>query len=80
MKTLRASEARTRLFNLLDETASSHEPIQIVGKRGSAVLLSEEDWRAIQETIYLSSIPGMSKKIQKGLNTPIEDCSEEVGW
>jgi len=80
MTTLTATEARKSLYNLLDEVASSHDPIQIVGKRNSAVLISEEDWRAIQETLYLVSIPGMRESIQEGLNTPVEECSEELTW
>jgi prevent-host-death family protein len=80
MTILSASEARKRLFNLVDEVTDSHEPIQIVGKRNSAVLISEEDWKAIAETLYLASIPGMRKSIKKGLKTPVEKCSEEPGW
>ena len=60
MTALTASEARKRLHRLLDVVAASHEPIRIAGKRHSAVLLSEEEWRAIQETLHLTSIPGMT--------------------
>ena len=80
MTTLSATEARKRLYNLLDDVALSHEAVQITGKRHSAVLVSEEDWRAIQETLYLSSLPGMKESIQKGLRTPIEKCSKELDW
>lgn len=80
MTTLSASEARKRLYNLVDEVKETHEPIQIIGKRSSAVLVSEEDWRAIEETLHLTSIPGMSQSIKKGLKTPVEKCSEEPGW
>jgi antitoxin YefM len=80
MTTLSASEARKRLYNLVDEVKESHEPVQIVGKRSSAVLISEEDWKAIQETLYLASIPGMRDSIKKGLKTPVEKCSEEPRW
>ena len=80
MTTLSASEARKRLYNLVDQVKESHEPIQIVGKRSSAVLVSEEDWKAIAETLYLASIPGMRESIKKGLKTPVEKCSEEPGW
>jgi antitoxin YefM len=80
MTTLSASEARKRLFNLVDQVKESHEPIQIVGKRSSAILISEEDWKAIAETLYLASIPGMRESIKKGLKTPVEKCSEEPGW
>ncbi|MDP2899308.1 MAG: type II toxin-antitoxin system Phd/YefM family antitoxin [bacterium] len=80
MTTLSASEARRRLYNLVDEVKETHEPVQIVGKRSSAVLVSEEDWRAIQETLYLTSIPGMRESIREGLSTAIEECDEEPGW
>ncbi|SEM60483.1 prevent-host-death family protein [Syntrophus gentianae] len=80
MPILTATEARKRLYSLVDEVKESHEPIQIVGKRGSAVLISEDDWRAIQETLYLTSIPGMRESIQKGLSTPIEECDEGIDW
>ena len=80
MTTLSASEARKRLYSLVDEVKESHEPVQIVGKRSSAVLVSEEDWKAIEETLNLASIPGMRESIKKGLKTPIEKCSEEPGW
>ena len=77
MTTLTASEARRRLFSLVDEVKDSHEPVQIVGKRSTAVLVAEEDWRAIQETMYLMSVSGMRESIIKGLATPVEECSEE---
>ena len=80
MTTLSASEARKRLYNLVDEVKETHEPIQIKGKRNSAILVSEEDWRAIKETLHLTSIPGMRKSIKKGLKTPVEECDEEPGW
>ncbi|MBW2119221.1 MAG: type II toxin-antitoxin system Phd/YefM family antitoxin [Deltaproteobacteria bacterium] len=80
MSTLTATEARKRLYTLVDDVAESHDPIQIIGKRNSAVLVSEEDWRAIQETLYLSSIPKMRESIRKGLKTPVEECEEELDW
>jgi len=80
MPTLTATEARKRLYTLVDDVAESHDPIQIVGKRNSAVLLAEEDWRAIQETLYLTSIPKMRDSILKGLKTPVEECEEELDW
>jgi antitoxin YefM len=67
-----ATEARTKLYRLIDQTTQSHEPIVITGKRGNAVLVSEDDWRSIQETIYLLNIPGMRESIREGLATPIE--------
>jgi len=80
MPTLTATEARSNLYRLIDEAASSHEPIIIKGKRGSAVLISEDDWRAIQETMYLLNIPGMRESIREGLATPIEECTQELDW
>jgi len=69
--------ARAKLYKLLDEAAESHEPIQIMGKRSNAILISEEDWRSIQETLYFLSIPGMRESIRKGLKTPVERCREK---
>lgn len=80
MPTLSATEARSKLYRLIDQASSSHEPIVITGKRGNAVLLSEDDWRSVQETLYLLSIPGMRESIREGLATPIEDCAEEIDW
>jgi prevent-host-death family protein len=80
MKTITVSKAREKLYRLLDEAASSHEPIQITGKRNNVVLISEEDWNSVQETLYLLSIPGMRESIREGLETPLEDTSEEPGW
>ncbi|MBI4763484.1 MAG: type II toxin-antitoxin system Phd/YefM family antitoxin [Deltaproteobacteria bacterium] len=80
MTALSASEARKRLYNLVDEVKETHQPVQIVGKRNSAVLVSEEDWKAIEETLFLTSIPGMRESIKKGFKTPVEKCSEEPGW
>lgn len=80
MKTITATKARTNFFSLLDEAAQSHEPIQITGKRGNAILISEDDWWSIQETVYLLSIPGMRESIREGLATPVEECDRELEW
>ena len=80
MPILKATEARANLYNLIDETAESHQPIVITGKRHSAVLLSEEDWNAINETLYLVSIPGMRESIKKGLETDVSECSKDIDW
>jgi prevent-host-death family protein len=80
MGSIRVSEARDRLYRLVDGVASTHEPVIISGKRGNAVLIAEEDWRAIQESLYLLSVPGMRESIREGLATPIEDCAPEPGW
>lgn len=80
MTTLTVSKARTKLYKLLDKTAESHEPVQITGKRHTAILLGEEDWRAIQETLYLISIPRMRESIRKGLKAPLKKCSKKLNW
>lgn len=80
MTTVAATEARKRLYRLLDDVADSHEPVQITGKRNSAVLVSEEDWRAVQETLYLLSVPGMRDSIRRGLKTPVEKCLKRLNW
>jgi PHD/YefM family antitoxin component YafN of YafNO toxin-antitoxin module len=80
MTSITATEARKRFYSLLDAVADSHEPAQIAGKRHSAVLVAEEDWRAVQETLYLAGIPGMRETIVKGLKTPVEKCDEALDW
>lgn len=80
MKTITASEARAKLYRLIDETTVSSEPVQITGKRADAVLVSLDDWRAIQETLHLLSIPGMRDSIRKGMQTPLKDCLESLDW
>ena len=77
MKTLSVREAKDILEKLISETASEHEPILIKGRR-AVVLIDEDDWRAIQETLYLLSVPGMRESIKEGLRTPAEGCSEEL--
>jgi prevent-host-death family protein len=80
MPTLTATQARSKLYRLIDDTATTHQPVTITGKRGNAVLIAEEDWMAIQETLYLMSLPGMRKSIKEGLNTPIDECEEDIEW
>jgi antitoxin YefM len=80
MKTITGSEARANLYRLLDEVAVTSEPVQITGKRADAVLVSMDDWSAIQETLYLLSIPGMRASIRKGLSTPVKECLESLDW
>ena len=80
MKTINATRARTSIYKLIDDANESNEPIQITGKRGNAIIISEDNWRAIEETLYLISIPGMRESIIDGLETSIEDCSEELDW
>lgn len=80
MTTLTASEARASLYRLIDETATSHQPVVITGKRHNAVLVSADDWASVQETIYLLSVPGMRESIREGLTTPVESCDKELEW
>jgi len=80
MTTISVTDARSKLYKLLDQTRETSEPILITGKRGNAVLISEDDWRSIQETLYLLSIPGMRESIRAGMSEPVDQCSEEPGW
>ncbi len=80
MTTLTATEARKSLYSLLDDVAESHKAVQITGKRHSAVLVSEDDWNAIQETLFLTAIPGMRESILEGMKTPAEKCDKELKW
>ena len=80
MTNVTATEARSNLYRLIDETAQSHQPVTITGKRNNAVLVSEEDWRSIQETLYLLAVPGMRESIREGMERPISECDEELDW
>lgn len=80
MRTITATAARSRLYNLIDEAAQTHEPVQITGKRSDVVLVSSDDWRSIEETLYLLSVPGMRESIREGMATPVDECSEDVAW
>jgi len=80
MTMLNATEARAKLYSLIDEAAFTHQPIVIKGKRSNAVLLSEEDWNAINETLYLMSVPGMRESIIEGLATDVDECSKDLDW
>ena len=80
MTSIPVTQARSRLYQLVDDAAASHVPVQITGKRSSAVLVSEEDWRSIQETLYLLSIPGMRESIRKGMREPLSKSKTELRW
>jgi PHD/YefM family antitoxin component YafN of YafNO toxin-antitoxin module len=80
MTTLNATEARSKLYALMDEVAISHQPIVITGKRGNSILLSEEDWNAINETLHLLSVPGMRESIKEGLGSNLSECDQELDW
>ena len=80
MTSISATDARKRLYSLLDDVAASHEPIEITGRRSNAVLVSEDDWRAVQETLHLLSMPGMRESILEGIATPVEDLDDKLDW
>ena len=80
MTAISATEARKRLYKLVDEVTESHQPVEITGPRSSAVLVSEEDWRAMQETLHLLSIPGMREAIREGMSTPLDELDDTVEW
>lgn len=80
MKTISITEAGNNINKLIDMTTSENEPIQITGKRGNAVLISEDDWRAIKETLYLTSIPGMRGSIVKGMKEPLSKTTSKIRW
>jgi PHD/YefM family antitoxin component YafN of YafNO toxin-antitoxin module len=77
---LTAAEAHEQLYKLLDEVCDSHEPVQITGRRGNAVLIGEDDWCAVQETLYLVSVPGMRESIIEGMTTSVDECDDELDW
>ena len=80
MNSITVTDARKTLYKLINETADSHEPVLISGKKANAVLISEEDWNAINETLHLLSIQGVRESIIEGLQTPLEDCDESIEW
>jgi antitoxin YefM len=80
MSSFTVSEARSNLYRLIDEAADSHQPVLITGKRNNAILISEEDWTAIQETLYLLSVPGMRESIRESMAEPIDKCAKELDW
>lgn len=80
MTPVSVSEACVKLYSLIDDAVSSHEPVLITGERGNAVLLSEADWSSIQETLFLLSVPGMRESIVDGIKASADECSRELGW
>jgi antitoxin YefM len=80
MRTIRVSDARADLYNLIEEVAASHKPVKIMGKRGNVIAISEEDWQAVEETLYLTSIKGMRESILEGMATSVKECSSELEW
>jgi antitoxin YefM len=80
MRTIRVSEARANLYRLVDEALQTHQPVKITGKRGNAVIIGEDDWLAVEETLYLLSVPGMRESIIEGMATPVDACEPDVQW
>ena len=80
MPTITEAEAKISLTRLIDDAAMSHQPVVIAGERHNAVLVSQDDWSSIQETLYLLSIPGMRESIREGMETPVTDCDKELAW
>jgi len=80
MTTVNATEARANLYSLMDEASATHTPVLITGKRTNAVLVSEDDWNAVNETLYLLSVPGMRESIVEGMNSDLGDCDQELTW
>ncbi len=80
MSSINITNARKNLYKLVDSLSDTHEPVHITGKKKSAVLVSEDDWRSIEETLYLLSIPGMRDSILKGMREPIEKSSDKIEW
>ncbi len=80
MTILKVSDARAKLYRLIDEAADTHKPVVISGKRHNAVLVSEDDWRAIEETLFLLSVPGMRESIVEGMKAPLSECDTGLEW
>ena len=79
-KVMTASQARSNIYKIMDETAETHQPIMIIGKRNNVVMLSEEDWNAIEETLYLNSVPGLADSIKNSMDAPNSEFSEDIEW
>jgi len=80
MTAISSTLARNKLYALIDEVARTSTPIVITGKRANAVMVSEADWNAINETLYLNSIKGMAVSIKKGMKTPVSKCAKKLSW
>ena len=80
MSSINVTNARKDLYRLIEKINDSHEPVHVIGKNGAVVMVAEEDWKAIEETLFLTSIPGMRESIIKGMQEPIEKCSDTPDW
>ena len=79
-KVMTVSQARSNIYKLMDETSQTHQPIMITGKRNNVVMISEEDWNAIEETLYLNSVTGMVDSIKEAMDAPDSEFSEDIEW
>ena len=80
MDTVKATQARANLYGLIDQVEQSHEPVLITGKRANAVLIAEDDWKSVQETLYLLSLPGMRESLIQGASTPTPKLKKSLPW
>jgi prevent-host-death family protein len=80
MLTLPASEARAKLYRLIEDASASRSPVIITGSRTHAVLVPANQWQAIQETLALLALPGMLESIREGVSRPVEHCSRTLDW
>ena len=80
MDTITASQARASLYRLIDQVAESHQPVTMTGKRSSAVLISAQDWSAVQETLFLLAIPGMRESIKDAMAEPLSKSKRVLKW
>jgi len=80
MKSYTITDLRKNIYKVVEETAQTHEPVHVYGKNANTVLIGEEDWRPIQETLHLHSIPGMAESIVEGMKTPIEKTADKLDW
>lgn len=80
MTTLNATEARSNFYGLIAQVNESHEPVTITGKKGNAVLISEDDWSALNETLMLLNIKGMRESIVEGMQMPLDECGKKLDW
>ncbi len=80
MSSINITNARKDLYRIVESVNETHDPIHITGKNSSAVLVGEDDWKSIEETLYLLSIPGMRDSIIDGMKTPIEKLESDLDW
>jgi antitoxin YefM len=80
MSSINITNARKDLYKIVKRVNLTHEPVEITGKDSNAILVGEDDWRSIQETLYLISIPGMRESIIEGMNTSVDKLSDKLDW